>query len=176
MTQNDSDQWWLQYKPGGGKARELAKWRARLKRFQKIANASVAEGEQENAKRLAKQASCGRPVDCAAYSRLTPWSDCYRHVLRLNHSRTPMNLVRRMSLTRRPLRRLARRQTMNRPLPPLHTAAGRLVSLRLLTNWCSCTKETILIAHDFLGLCFCLRFSPIRRCAFASMSAVLFVC
>ncbi|KAL3908826.1 MAG: hypothetical protein SGPRY_009649 [Prymnesium sp.] len=62
MTQNDSDQWWLQYKPGGGKARELAKWRARLKRFQKIANASVAEGEQENAKRLAKQASCGRPA------------------------------------------------------------------------------------------------------------------
>ena len=57
MTQQDSEQWWLQYKKvDGGKARELAKWRARLRRFEKIAEASAADGERANAERLANQA------------------------------------------------------------------------------------------------------------------------
>ena len=50
--------WWLQYqnKGAGNKEREIAKLKARLARFQKIAESSTAEGERENAMRLAAQA------------------------------------------------------------------------------------------------------------------------
>ena len=51
------DQWWLSYQnKGGGKQREKAKWQARLKRFLQIAQSSTADGERENAQRLAEQA------------------------------------------------------------------------------------------------------------------------
>ena len=51
------DQWWLKYpSTGEGKQRELGKWRARLKRFEKIVQTSEASGEKENAERLAAQA------------------------------------------------------------------------------------------------------------------------
>ena len=55
----DNDQWWLSYgnaNDSGKKQRELAKWKARLKRFNTIATSSGAEGERENARRLAEQA------------------------------------------------------------------------------------------------------------------------
>ena len=53
----DEDRWWLTHQnKSGGKQRELAKWRARLKRFEQIAASSVAEGERDNALRLAEQA------------------------------------------------------------------------------------------------------------------------
>ena len=49
--------WWLQYQTSAGdKQREIAKVRARLLRFRKIAESSTAEGERENAMRLAEQA------------------------------------------------------------------------------------------------------------------------
>jgi len=49
--------WWLQYQnTGDDKQREIAKLRARLARFRKIAASSTAEGESNNAARLAKQA------------------------------------------------------------------------------------------------------------------------
>ena len=49
--------WWLQYtNKAGDKEREIAKVRARLLRFRKIAESSTAEGERENAVRLAEQA------------------------------------------------------------------------------------------------------------------------
>ena len=52
----NSDQWWLKYShKGESKERELAKWRARLKRFEKIANDSTEAGERENATRLVEQ-------------------------------------------------------------------------------------------------------------------------
>lgn len=51
------DQWWLSYQnKGGGKQREKAKWQARLKRFLQIVESSTADGERENAQRLAEQA------------------------------------------------------------------------------------------------------------------------
>uniref|UniRef100_A0A7S0IXY8 Plus3 domain-containing protein n=1 Tax=Calcidiscus leptoporus TaxID=127549 RepID=A0A7S0IXY8_9EUKA len=54
---SESEQWWLQYQSkGDDKEREVAKWKARLKRFEKIASSSAAEGERTNAKRLAAQA------------------------------------------------------------------------------------------------------------------------
>jgi hypothetical protein len=54
----DSEQWWLQYNVTGGDAsgREVAKWKARLSRFTKIAKSSVSGGERDNATRLADQA------------------------------------------------------------------------------------------------------------------------
>jgi len=53
----ESEQWWLQYQQkGDNKQREVAKWKARLARFEKIANSTTAEGERENAQRLAEQA------------------------------------------------------------------------------------------------------------------------
>jgi len=49
--------WWLQYQnKAGDKQREIAKLKARLLRFKKIAEGSTAEGERENALRLAEQA------------------------------------------------------------------------------------------------------------------------
>uniref|UniRef100_A0A7S3EUI1 Uncharacterized protein n=1 Tax=Haptolina ericina TaxID=156174 RepID=A0A7S3EUI1_9EUKA len=55
--QVESDQWWLHFKSKpGGKEREIAKWRARLKRFEAIAANSSAEGEKANATKLATQA------------------------------------------------------------------------------------------------------------------------
>jgi len=57
MKDGETEQWWLQYKHAdGGKARELAKLKARLKRFEKIARDSEQAGERENAARLAEQA------------------------------------------------------------------------------------------------------------------------
>ena len=56
--QESTEAWWLQYqrdKPGD-KAREIAKVKARLMRFRKIASTSEAEGERQNALRLAEQA------------------------------------------------------------------------------------------------------------------------
>jgi len=56
-TQTETDQWWLQYQQkGDSKQREVAKWKARLARFQKIVNSSGAQGERDNAQRLAEQA------------------------------------------------------------------------------------------------------------------------
>ena len=56
--QVESDQWWLHFKSKpGGKEREIAKWRARLKRFEAIAANSSAEGEKANATKLATQVS-----------------------------------------------------------------------------------------------------------------------
>lgn len=54
----DSEQWWLQYNVtlGDSSGREVAKWKARLSRFTKIANSSVSAGERDNATRLADQA------------------------------------------------------------------------------------------------------------------------
>ena len=53
----DTEAWWLNYgTAAGGKEREMAKLKARLARFRKIAEGSTAEGERENAARLAKQA------------------------------------------------------------------------------------------------------------------------
>lgn len=54
----EPEQWWLSYNVTRGDAsgREVAKWRARLLRFEKIAKATVAGGERENALRLAAQA------------------------------------------------------------------------------------------------------------------------
>ena len=54
----ESEAWWLQYTraEAGDKQREIAKLKARILRFQKIANSSTAEGERENAQRLAEQA------------------------------------------------------------------------------------------------------------------------
>ena len=51
-----TEAWWLQYNKGGDdKQREIAKLKARLLRFQKIAESSTADGERENAQRLAEQ-------------------------------------------------------------------------------------------------------------------------
>jgi hypothetical protein len=53
----DTEQWWLKYTTkDGGKEREIAKLKARLTRFNKIAKTTEAEGERENALRLARQA------------------------------------------------------------------------------------------------------------------------
>ena len=54
----NEEQWWLKFQKTdkGDKERELAKWKARLMRFEKIAASSSAEGEQANARRLAEQA------------------------------------------------------------------------------------------------------------------------
>jgi hypothetical protein len=54
----DSEQWWLQYNVtlGDASGREVAKWKARLSRFSKIAKSSVSAGERDNATRLAEQA------------------------------------------------------------------------------------------------------------------------
>ena len=52
-----TEAWWLQYQnTGDDKQREIAKLKARLARFKKIAASSEAEGERDNALRLAKQA------------------------------------------------------------------------------------------------------------------------
>lgn len=52
-----TESWWLQYQStGDDKQREIAKLKARLARFKKIAASSTAEGERENALRLARQA------------------------------------------------------------------------------------------------------------------------
>jgi len=54
----ESEQWWLGYNVTRGDAsgREVAKWKARLSRFEKIVRSSTAAGERENAARLAEQA------------------------------------------------------------------------------------------------------------------------
>merc|ERR1740130_1101853 len=53
----DSEQWWLKYQhKGEGKERDIAKWKARLKRFLKIAESTTESGECANAKKLAEQA------------------------------------------------------------------------------------------------------------------------
>ena len=56
--QENTEAWWLSYTNKGGddKEREIAKLRARLTRFKKIADSSTADGERENARRLADQA------------------------------------------------------------------------------------------------------------------------
>jgi len=55
--EGENEQWWLKYQQkGGGKDREIGKWKARLKRFQKIAQSSEQPGERENAEKLAQQA------------------------------------------------------------------------------------------------------------------------
>ena len=55
--QQETEAWWLQYRgKEGDKSREIAKLKARLARFKKIAEATEAEGERENAMRLAEQA------------------------------------------------------------------------------------------------------------------------
>ena len=57
QMKGNEEQWWLQYtNKAGDKEREIAKVRARLLRFRKIAESSTAEGERENAVRLAEQA------------------------------------------------------------------------------------------------------------------------
>ena len=57
QTEQGTENWWLQYRGGeGDKQREIAKLKARLLRFKKIADGSTAEGERENALRLAAQA------------------------------------------------------------------------------------------------------------------------
>ena len=56
----DTEAWWLKYgaaSSAGDKQREIGKLKARLQRFNKIASTSTAEGERENAERLAKQAA-----------------------------------------------------------------------------------------------------------------------
>jgi len=56
-SKQESEAWWLQYNnKAGDKDREIAKLKARLARFQKIAATSAADGERENATRLAEQA------------------------------------------------------------------------------------------------------------------------
>ena len=56
-AKGNEEAWWLQYtNKAGDKEREIAKVRARLLRFRKIAESSTAEGERENAVRLAEQA------------------------------------------------------------------------------------------------------------------------
>lgn len=53
----DTEAWWLKYNnKAGDKQREIAKLKARLGRFRKIAASSTADGERENAQRLAEQA------------------------------------------------------------------------------------------------------------------------
>jgi len=56
--QETGEAWWLSYqnKGAGDKQREIAKLKARLLRFKKIAESSTAGGERENALRLAAQA------------------------------------------------------------------------------------------------------------------------
>ena len=57
----DSEQWWLKYQhKGEGKERDIAKWKARLKRFLKIAESTTESGECANAKKLAEQVCCDR--------------------------------------------------------------------------------------------------------------------
>ena len=58
IQEEGGEAWWLQYqnRGAGDKQREIAKLKARLQRFQKIAESSTAEGEKENALRLAEQA------------------------------------------------------------------------------------------------------------------------
>ena len=53
----DSEQWWLKYQhKGEGKERDIAKWKARLKRFVKIMESSGEAGERANATKLAEGA------------------------------------------------------------------------------------------------------------------------
>ena len=57
-SQGNEEQWWLKFQKTdkGDKEREMAKWKARLLRFEKIASSSAADGERDNARRLAEQA------------------------------------------------------------------------------------------------------------------------
>ena len=56
-NKKETEAWWLNYNNSAGdKAREIAKLKARLARFNKIAASSTAEGESKNAMRLAQQA------------------------------------------------------------------------------------------------------------------------
>ena len=51
----DSEQWWLKYQhKEGGRERDIAKWKARLKRFEKIMESGEV-GERANAEKLAEQ-------------------------------------------------------------------------------------------------------------------------
>jgi len=56
-NKSSQEAWWLQYQhTGDNKQREIAKLKARLARFRKIASTSEADGERGNAARLAEQA------------------------------------------------------------------------------------------------------------------------